>query len=342
MAILQSCCCWQSVRKGSYASAIYTMSYYSLTCFIMGITVQSDSEYYFKKGNGTSTMKPKTTSFLEPSEVSTVTMVYYLIVLFSSTLGVVCSLLLMVGLYLEIRFLLLPWMAIISVSSFIDISHSAYWLTLDDPNFNPLTAVFFTVELFIFLLNAYSLLCVISQYQEYKAGRGTAAYYDLLQTMRRRDQTAPLSVRCSQQQTTGTSYLLTTASSHPPRDFCQLTNDCSATQNPSSAANDNIKLRRVQFMNEDDRMKTKLSRQNFDSQPLVSDNDGETIINEDEEDYMSNRNDYLWGSVAEESILICNVEVKHSQNDEREKRKRKKDAKEVISSKTDVEGNPYK
>lgn len=127
--------------------------------------------------------------------------------------------------------------------------------------------------------------------------------------MRRRDQTAPLSVRCSQQQTTGTSYLLTTASSHPPRDFCQLTNDCSTTQN-ASAANDNIKLRRVQFINEDDRVKSKLSRQNFDIQPLVSDNDGETIINEDEEDYMSNRNDYLWGSTAEESILICNLEVK--------------------------------
>ncbi|KAE8749103.1 hypothetical protein FOCC_FOCC004272 [Frankliniella occidentalis] len=25
MALLQSCCCWHSLRKGSYASALYTM-----------------------------------------------------------------------------------------------------------------------------------------------------------------------------------------------------------------------------------------------------------------------------------------------------------------------------
>lgn len=125
--------------------------------------------------------------------------------------------------------------------------------------------------------------------------------------MRRRDQTAPLSVRCSNQQTTGTSYLVTTASGHPPRDFCQLTNERSTAQN--NPTSDNIKLRRVQFTNEDDRMKMK-SRQNFDIQPLVAAHDGETIIAEDEEDYMNNRNDYLWGSVAEESILICDLQPK--------------------------------
>lgn len=125
--------------------------------------------------------------------------------------------------------------------------------------------------------------------------------------MRRRDQSAPLSVRCSQQQTTGTSYLLTTASSHPTREFCQLSNECSVTQN--TTVNDNIKLRRVQFTNEDDRTKTK-GRQNFDILPLVDDHDGETIINEDDEDYMANRNDYLWSTVAEESILICDLERK--------------------------------
>lgn len=134
--------------------------------------------------------------------------------------------------------------------------------------------------------------------------------------MRRREQIPPSSIRCSQQQTTGTSYLLTTASSqHAVREFCQLSNDCSV-QNTSSTVNDSIKLRRVQFTSDDEkptsaRHKTSNKPQLFDIQPLVAAEHEETV-NEDFEEDSGGRNDYLWSSVAEESILICELESRRS------------------------------
>ncbi|XP_046389875.1 uncharacterized protein LOC124158685 [Ischnura elegans] len=43
-------------------------------------------------------------------------------------------------------------------------------------SFNPLTSIVFTIDFFLLSINIYCLLCVVSQYQEYRAGRGTAQY----------------------------------------------------------------------------------------------------------------------------------------------------------------------
>ncbi|KAK3912804.1 Transmembrane protease serine 11C [Frankliniella fusca] len=45
-------------------------------------------------------------------------------------------------------------------------------------NLKPEIAMLFTVDFFLLSLNLYSLLCVVSQYQEYKAGRGRAVDED--------------------------------------------------------------------------------------------------------------------------------------------------------------------
>lgn len=83
-------------------------------------------------------------------------------------------------------------------------------LFCSQPSFTPLTAILFTIELFVIVVNVsnfhgtfnyerrlaesrcnssiyfqtYATLCVFSQYQEYKAGRGTAAYDILLESVR--------------------------------------------------------------------------------------------------------------------------------------------------------------
>ncbi|XKL59671.1 hypothetical protein PGB90_000687 [Kerria lacca] len=274
----------------------------------MSVTVYNDVEYYWKKNNATNT-KPKNSSFLEPAEISFTTMIYYIIVLFLSLIGIIVSVLLIIGLYFEIRLLLTPWMMVVIVSSLVDVSHSIYWLTLDNPNFVPLTAIFFTVEIFIVVLNGYALLCVLSQYQEYKAGRGTAAYNNLLETIRLRNQVPLQSVRCSQQQTTGTSYLTTTTASHLIRDF-NLPRDCSI-QNTSLVTTENVKSRRVQF-SKGEESNMILSTNIFNDQ--LSENEKSCVQDSDDEkddDYVVDRSEYLWCDIAEERILISGLTQSH-------------------------------
>ncbi|XP_063243058.1 uncharacterized protein LOC134542610 isoform X2 [Bacillus rossius redtenbacheri] len=169
MAILQSCCCWRSVRKGSYASAVYTMGYFGITVLIMSNSIQEERLYW--QGNHTTPLSP---SFLEPQYVSHATMVFNVVVLCCSSCGVITSLLLIYGVLKDIRSLLVPWILTVVITMLLDISHIIYLFALNTVTFTPITAILFTLDFFLLTLNIYSLLCVISQYQEYKAGRGTA------------------------------------------------------------------------------------------------------------------------------------------------------------------------
>ncbi|EZA47139.1 hypothetical protein X777_16604 [Ooceraea biroi] len=85
---------------------------------------------------------PVSFSFLTEDFISPTTVYFNLMVFVCSCCGVPFSFLLLYGLYM--------------------------------PNFNPTTAMFHTLSFFILCTNIYALLCVISQYQEYLAGRGTA------------------------------------------------------------------------------------------------------------------------------------------------------------------------
>ncbi|XP_069686304.1 uncharacterized protein [Periplaneta americana] len=169
MAILQSCCCWRSVRTGSYASAIYTAGYFTVTVLIMAHFVHSEHLYW--SGNLT---HPQSNSLLETEGISPTSMAFNVVLLCCACCGVLTSLLLIYGIYRDQRALLVPWILTVLLTLFVDLTHSVYLFVLQTTKFNPLTAILFTLDFFLLCLNVYSLLCVISQYQEYKAGRGTA------------------------------------------------------------------------------------------------------------------------------------------------------------------------
>ncbi|XP_035743220.1 uncharacterized protein LOC118451125 isoform X2 [Vespa mandarinia] len=169
MAIMQSCCCWQSVRRGSYACAIYTGIYFIILAITTGTVLQAESEYL--SGNRS---LPESSSFLEVDTISPATVRFNITFLICSCSGVICTILLVYGLLKDKRIFLLPWIVNVIACSMVDIAHALY-LIIVTPNFNPITAMLYTLNFFLLCLNVYSLLCVISQYQEYLAGRGTAA-----------------------------------------------------------------------------------------------------------------------------------------------------------------------
>nr|XP_050857108.1 uncharacterized protein LOC127066895 isoform X2 [Vespula vulgaris] len=169
MAIMQSCCCWQSVRRGSYACAIYTGIYFIILIITTGTILQAESEYL--SGNRS---LPESSSFLESDTISPTTVRFNITLLICSCSGVICCTLLVYGLLKDKRIFLLPWIVNVITCSMVDIAHALY-LIIVTTNFNPITAMLYTLNFFLLCLNVYSVLCVISQYQEYLAGRGTAA-----------------------------------------------------------------------------------------------------------------------------------------------------------------------
>ncbi|XP_075230285.1 uncharacterized protein LOC142329497 [Lycorma delicatula] len=167
MPLMQSCCCWRSLRKGSYASAVYTLGYFSLIVVIIFNFLLEESSFWSENA------VPRSPSFLEP-EISPTSMIFALAVLVCALFGVVSSILLAYGVYMDKRALLIPWILTVITTTMIDISHAVYLFALDSVRFNPGTALLFTLDFFLLSLNMYCLVCVVSQYQEYKAGRGMA------------------------------------------------------------------------------------------------------------------------------------------------------------------------
>ncbi|XP_032688256.1 uncharacterized protein LOC116852235 isoform X2 [Odontomachus brunneus] len=170
MAIMQSCCCWHSVRRGSFACAIYTGMYFALLALTTCMVLLEETQYL--TGNRS---LPESSSVLEPGTISPTTVRFNAMLLVCSCCGVLCSLLLLYGLLKDRKMLLIPWIIAVIACGFVDVAHSLY-LFFVTPNFNPTTVMLYTLNFFLLCLNVYSLLCVISQYQEYLAGRGTAAH----------------------------------------------------------------------------------------------------------------------------------------------------------------------
>ncbi|XP_033611247.1 uncharacterized protein LOC111874115 isoform X2 [Cryptotermes secundus] len=149
MAILQSCCCWRSLRTGSYASAIYTAGYFSVTVLIMGHFVHSEQLYW--SGNHT---EPQSDSLLEPDVISPTSMVLNVVLLACACCGVLSSLLLIYGIYKDQRAFLVPWILTVLLTMCVDVTHSVYLFVLQTTRFNPLTAMLFTLDFFLLCLNA--------------------------------------------------------------------------------------------------------------------------------------------------------------------------------------------
>ncbi|XP_055706832.1 uncharacterized protein LOC129803958 isoform X3 [Phlebotomus papatasi] len=169
MAILHSCCLWKSVRKGSYASVIYTLIYFSASCIFAADYLHDERRYLTGEVE-----RPSGDSILEKGEISPTSVIFNILLLICASCGVISSILVIVGLRTNQRELLLPWIFVMIADILVAFAHFVHLVILETLDFQPLTATLFTIDFFLMCLNVYSLLCVISQYQEFKEGRGIA------------------------------------------------------------------------------------------------------------------------------------------------------------------------
>ncbi|XP_077984165.1 uncharacterized protein LOC144438850 [Glandiceps talaboti] len=155
MAILHQCCCWHNVRTGSLASAIYTLIF-CVICIAIDIY---NAVYYGQRS---------TPAYHERD----IAVLFYIMLFMYFLLGIL-SAILIVGIHKNNASMLLPWIhgmvlfMLVELACTIYICIEAgiskiYWFSLFE-------LVFYIGRT---LLNIYCVLCVISQYQELKAGRG--------------------------------------------------------------------------------------------------------------------------------------------------------------------------
>ncbi|XP_035214213.1 uncharacterized protein LOC118187997 isoform X2 [Stegodyphus dumicola] len=149
MALLKSCCCWKSVRSGSFASGIYTMTFY--------IVVVTAGSFHLH------------TLFNIPVPLPVLITFSILMVAFAA-LSVLSSILLIIGLCTNNKILLIPWILSIPMTTILDIILSLYLIT--DTEADPFFCVLIATDIIISALNVYCVLCVTSQYQEYSTAQG--------------------------------------------------------------------------------------------------------------------------------------------------------------------------
>ncbi|XP_013146467.1 PREDICTED: uncharacterized protein LOC106109494 isoform X1 [Papilio polytes] len=171
MPLIKSCCCWRSLRRGCYASGTYTMLYFAVTIITMGHFIEVEHRYLSGQMS-----QPESESFLQPDKITPITVSLNITLLACSTLGLISCILMIVGVYTDKKFLLLPWIVSMALETLVEVINLGYLFYLQTFNFNPITAFLFTLDFFIIVLNVYTMFCVISQFQEYLAGRGTAAF----------------------------------------------------------------------------------------------------------------------------------------------------------------------
>ncbi|CAK9829296.1 hypothetical protein ANTRET_LOCUS6662 [Anthophora retusa] len=147
MAIMQSCCCWRSVRRGSFACAIYSGIYFTVLALTTGKVLEGESQYL--RGNRS---LPESTSFLEPDTISPTTVRFNVTLLICSSCGVICSILLLYGLCKDQRVFLVPWIIIVITICFVDVAHSLY-LFVAVSTFDPTKVMLYTLNFFLLCLN---------------------------------------------------------------------------------------------------------------------------------------------------------------------------------------------
>ncbi|CAL1265517.1 unnamed protein product [Larinioides sclopetarius] len=145
MAIITRCCCFQNVRSGSFAAGFYSLVLYTII-----LTAGALNLY----------------AVLEDTGMFVLTLVTILLSVFCF----IASVLLLIGLCVDSRVLMIPWLGLVFVATFVDLLISLHLLI--KALFNPFLVILFAVDFIILSLNTYSLICVYSQYQEYCAGRG--------------------------------------------------------------------------------------------------------------------------------------------------------------------------
>ncbi|KAI1299620.1 hypothetical protein HDE_03727 [Halotydeus destructor] len=92
--------------------------------------------------------------------------------LLASGTCVVTSVLLIVGLCGDNRKMIIPWIISIFFTTILDFILFIYLMT--DMEFNTGMVIFAISDLSIIVINICAMACVVSQYREYRAGRGQA------------------------------------------------------------------------------------------------------------------------------------------------------------------------
>ncbi|KAK8762243.1 hypothetical protein V5799_026491 [Amblyomma americanum] len=144
MALLRSCCCWLSLRKGSFASGVYTLIFYTMLVATGVCHVNSALH-------------------------SPVGFTLILLLLSFSGLCVIFSVVLILGLFFNNRLLLIPWLAMVSMTTLLDIALSFYFIT--DLKVDGFVIAMYVVDYTLCSVNIYCIMCVLSQYHEYAVGR---------------------------------------------------------------------------------------------------------------------------------------------------------------------------
>ncbi|XP_070554091.1 uncharacterized protein [Ptychodera flava] len=158
MAILKQCCCWNNVRSGSLASGIYTLIF-SLIC----IAIDLYNVVYY----GGFDMEEITEYQAKGLRVLFYVMLSIYILIAS------LSIVLIVGVHKDSPSMLLPWIHALILFMLLELACTVYIFVESDLDntywFSLFELVFYIGRT---ILNIYCVLCVISQYQELKAGRG--------------------------------------------------------------------------------------------------------------------------------------------------------------------------
>nr|XP_017012332.1 uncharacterized protein LOC108067702 isoform X1 [Drosophila takahashii] len=166
MAILESCCFWKDVRSGSFACAIYTLVYFGFSTLMFLFYLFEEQDFLL--GNRA---QPMGESLLEKGDVTVVTVIFNVLLLFCSILMVLSSVLLILGLQQSKRHLLIPWICFMLGDLLIEVCHLVHLSLSRRVKFDPIVGFIFTMDFFLLCLNLYCLLCVISQYQTFRSQR---------------------------------------------------------------------------------------------------------------------------------------------------------------------------
>ncbi|XP_037950857.1 uncharacterized protein LOC119681643, partial [Teleopsis dalmanni] len=181
---------------------------FGFSTLILFIYLNEEKEYLFGEQD-----QPAGESILEKGDITATTVIFNVLFFGCSFLLAFSSILVLVGLKNDKRELLIPWISFMLCDVLIEIAHLIYLSFKEKVIFDPIVGFLFTIDFFIMCLNCYCLLCVISQYQDYKQGRGCGRTQMraevMLQVMRNEPNGTSLSPPAYQQKNLATSPFVT-------------------------------------------------------------------------------------------------------------------------------------
>uniref|UniRef100_A0AAR5PLN1 MARVEL domain-containing protein n=1 Tax=Dendroctonus ponderosae TaxID=77166 RepID=A0AAR5PLN1_DENPD len=144
MTILHSCCCWNSVRKGSLACGVYTGIYYTLNAAQSSFLLHEEVSFLKNASNQ---------SLIDHDITSETSAVFSALIFAFSSCGIITTLLLFIGIIKDIKFLLIPWIFNMAFFTIVDVIYIIYGLIVHALQWNPSVAILVTTDFFLNTLN---------------------------------------------------------------------------------------------------------------------------------------------------------------------------------------------